>query len=519
MKHKLICLLLCVLLVVGVFPVPAIASPDWPSDVSIEADAGIVMDARSGTILYGKNIHSKFSPASITKVLTSIIVLEHCSMDEMVTFSKNAVYNVEANSSSAGYDVGDQATVKDCLYALLLKSANEAANALAEHVAGNNDTFAEMMNEKAKELGCLDSHFTNPSGLNDDEHYVSAYDMALITKRAFEDETFSKIVSTPYYKLAPNKQNPNGQGISPGNKMIKKNWPDQYRPDVIGGKTGFTSVALNTLVICAKQEDTKLVTVILHSRGTQYDDTKRLLDFGFRNFQSVKISDYDATYSTMGDDLKISGLPTSKKAILTVDPNSTVILPKTADFSETKAVLDYTLPDSAPDAAVARVQYTLNKHPIGQAYLILSDPSGKKDTALPEALLDVKPASIPLQLSESDPSASISEHENRSLEGTKPVEKERFHLTFKASIPSLILKGFVAVFILAIVLILSVLSIKKRKKREEEERLMRRQRRYQRLRETGISESDFDLMMQKIRSGVSYYDSSSDLKKKHPFDN
>ena len=134
-------------------PMQALASTEWPSDISIDSDAGIVMDANTGVVLYGKNIHETYSPASITKVLTSLIVLEHCSLDETVTFSESAVYNVESNSSSAGYDTGDTASVKDCLYALLLKSANEAANALAEHVAGSADAFAVLMNEKAAELG------------------------------------------------------------------------------------------------------------------------------------------------------------------------------------------------------------------------------------------------------------------------------------------------------------------------------------------------------------------------------
>lgn len=250
-------------------PMQALASTDWPADISIDSDAGIVMDANTGVVLYGKNIHETYSPASITKVLTSLIVLEHCSLDETVTFSESAVYNVESNSSSAGYDTGDTASVKDCLYALLLKSANEAANALAEHVAGSADAFAVLMNEKAAELGCQDSHFANPSGLNNEEHYVSAYDMALITRAAFENPTFAKIVETTYYKLPPNQKNPEGQGISPGNKLVKKNWPQYYRPDVLGGKTGYTSIALNTLVNGARQGDTTLITVILHSNNTR----------------------------------------------------------------------------------------------------------------------------------------------------------------------------------------------------------------------------------------------------------
>jgi len=127
---------------------------DWPSDVSIEAEGGIVMDMDSGAVIYWKNMHEHYFPASITKVLTALIVLENCDLNEVVTFSHNAIYNVEDNSTNANLEEGDQLSAQDCLYALLLKSANEAANALAEHVAGSNEAFALMMNEKARELGC-----------------------------------------------------------------------------------------------------------------------------------------------------------------------------------------------------------------------------------------------------------------------------------------------------------------------------------------------------------------------------
>lgn len=510
MKRRILSLFLCLFLFTGLFSSTALASTEWPSDVSIEADAGIIMDAHSGAVLYGKNIHSTFSPASITKVLTALIALERCSMDDEITFSQNAVYNVESNSSSAGYDVGDVATVEDLLYALLLKSANEAANALAEHISGSTEEFAKLMNETAASLGCQDSNFSNPSGLNDENHYVSAYDMALITRKAFEDERFCKIVSTTYYELPPNKQNPEGQGVSPGNKMVKKNWPDQYRPDVIGGKTGFTSIALNTLVICAEQGDTRFVTVILHSQGTQYDDTKRLLDFGFRNFQSTKISDYDKTYSSIGDDLKINGLPTSQKEVLTVDENSRVILPKTADFSETTAALDYTLPAGAPSNAVACINYTLGDRPIGQAYLTLTKPMAEAKTTLPEALLEVQPtviSSAPTgQDSETEGTGAgaLATGDSDQLSGravTTPTETEDKKPKLSLKVPAILWKLLIAVLVIAVLSYGTYYYVTQRRKREEEERLRRRQRRAERLKETGISEAEFDLMMQKIRSG------------------
>ena len=132
---------LSILLILGLFPAPAYAAPDWPSNISIEADGGVVMDADSGAVLFGKNLHETYYPASITKVLTALVVLENCDLNEEVTYSYDAVYNVESGSSNAGLDEGDVLTVRDSLYAMLLQSANEAANALAEHVAGSREAF------------------------------------------------------------------------------------------------------------------------------------------------------------------------------------------------------------------------------------------------------------------------------------------------------------------------------------------------------------------------------------------
>ena len=245
---------LCLSLLTPAMPQQTFAAPSWPSGIAIEAEGGIVMDADSGAVLYGKNMNESYFPASITKILTALIVIENCDLDDVVTYSHNAVYNVEAGSSSAGIDEGDQLTVRDSLYAMLLKSANEAANGLAEHTAGSIEEFAEMMNEKAASLGCTDSHFVNPSGLNDPEHYTSAYDMALIAQAAFRNETFTEIDSKLYYDIPPTKLNPEGIRVYPGHKMLKKN-TSQYYSGIIGGKTGYTSLAGNTLVTCAERDD------------------------------------------------------------------------------------------------------------------------------------------------------------------------------------------------------------------------------------------------------------------------
>ena len=490
-------------------PMQALASTEWPSDISIDSDAGIVMDANTGVVLYGKNIHETYSPASITKVLTSLIVLEHCSLDETVTFSENAVYNVESNSSSAGYDTGDTASVKDCLYALLLKSANEAANALAEHVAGSADAFAVLMNEKAAELGCQDSHFANPSGLNNEEHYVSAYDMALITRAAFENPTFAKIVETTYYKLPPNQKNPDGQGISPGNKLVKKNWPQYYRPDVLGGKTGYTSIALNTLVNGARQGDTTLITVILHSNNTQYEDTSRLLDFGFNNFQSVKIADYDQTFSNIGKDLKIADVSTAGGESLSIDPDSRVVLPKTADFSETTNSFDYEVPAGAPDGTIACVTYSLGEHKVGQAYLTLTD-SSQTAADIPEKLVSQAATSAAQDSSDtalsngssealplSNPPESAANQENGS---TGKSFGQLFHISVR--VPPAFIAALTAILVVIGAVTAGIRFLQMQRRQEEDALAERRRRRAERLRDSGMSQADFDLMMQDRRTAL-----------------
>ena len=330
---RLFPLILCLCLILGLTPRTVLAASPWPSNVSIEADGGILMDADTGTILYGKNENQAYYPASITKILTALIVLEKCDLDEMVTFSHDDVYNVEAGSSTAGIDEGDVLTVRDCLYALLLASANESANALACHVSGSREAFAELMNEKAASLGCTGSHFANPSGLNDENHYTTAHDMALIAQAAIKNPTFVEISGTRSYQLAPTKKNPEGGYVANHHNMIKKNTAVTY-PGAFAGKTGYTSLAGNTLVTCAKRDGITLIAVVLNGHQTHYRDTKAMLDFGFSNFQSLKAADHETAYPSLKNDMTIAGMTAKDSISLSLDPNSRVILPKDAVFSD-----------------------------------------------------------------------------------------------------------------------------------------------------------------------------------------
>lgn len=394
---KLTSFLLSITLMLGCSPLTAMGAVDWPSDVSVESEGAIVMDADTGVILYGKNMHNAYYPASITKILTALLVVEHCDMDEMVAFSYNAVHNVEENSSNAALDVGDELSVKDCLYALLLRSANECANALAEHVAGSIEGFADMMNEKALSLGCTDSHFANPSGLNDPNHYTSAHDMALIMQAAFRNENFRMVDTEVYYRLPPTKWVKEGLEFNAHHQMMLRRSPNYY-PGVIGGKTGYTVKAGNTLVTYATKNQMNLIAVILNGRQTHYSDTRKLLDFGFTKFQSLAAADHDTSY-TLDNDLQIAGLSDTTDTILALDSQSRVTLPVGADFSEVTSSISYELDESAPSDAVAVVSYTYNDKQVGKAYItstmVMAADSVKSSepTALTEPETEAQPAS------------------------------------------------------------------------------------------------------------------------------
>ena len=499
---------LCLAILTPSMPQQTFAAPAWPSGIAIEAEGGIVMDADSGAVLYGKNMNQSYFPASITKSLTALIVIENCDLDDVVTYSHNAVYNVEAGSSSAGIDEGDQLTVRDSLYAMLLKSANEAANGLAEHTAGSIEEFAEMMNEKAASLGCTDSHFVNPSGLNDPEHYTSAYDMALISQAAFRNETFTEIDSKLYYDIPPTKLNPEGIRVYPGHKMLKKN-TSQYYPGIIGGKTGYTSLAGNTLVTCAERDGMKLIAVVLNGHQTHYTDTKALLDFGFANFKSLPAADYDPTYTNIENDMMIAGLPTTNLSVLTLEQDRHITLPINAEIADASSSISYELPEYAPELAVAQITYDYNGRDIGSMYLTRN----VNVNAEPELM-----AEVPMAAAETEDSAASeasvmsaralpddgSELNNNTGESSENLEipalPEEKESRFKLHIPT----GFwiVSGIILGVGAVAGAIVFLKIRieKREEAERAERYQRRQKRLQDIGMSSAEFDLLMQEKRN-------------------
>jgi D-alanyl-D-alanine carboxypeptidase len=457
-------------------PFCAYARPDWPSDTGILSEAGIVMDVDSKTVLFGQNIHEQKIPASITKLLTALVVIENSSLDETVTFSYDAVYNVESGSGNKlSLEEGDELSVKDCLYALLLQSSNQAANALAEHVAGSRQAFVDMMNEKTEALGCRESHFANPSGLNDDTQRTSAYDMALIADAAYSNETLLEIGSTKRASIPPTKNNPDGLSFSMEHKMLvtKDENSDYYYPDAVAGKTGYTSQAGQTLVTYAVRGDRRLIAVTLKSTDrTHYSDTKNLLEFGFTRFQNLSIAEYETAYVTGEETLTVGG-ETYEPSELYLDESAVITLPASAEFSDADMTFEE-VTEGAPEQAVGKLVYTYNERKVGEATLYTSRPAEEE---VQEAVSPAAEESEPL-----------------------PEEPESTPKKAHISLPS----GRTLLFAGAAVLILllgagGLFLYRRRQKKEEEQRQLRLEKRKKRLAELGSSEEEFEQLLEERR--------------------
>lgn len=248
---------------------------------AVSAEGAVLYRADTGTYLFEKNADVGYYPASVTKLMTALLVLENCNLDDTVTFTAAATEHLESGAVNLALTAGDRVSVRDCLYGLLLKSANEVANGLAEHVSGSVPAFAARMNARALELGCTGTNFSNPNGLTNAKHVTTAHDLALIAKACFSREDFRTIQRSTVYHFPATKKRPNGTTIVMGHKMLSSG-SSLYYPGVLGGKTGYTRAAGNTLVTCAERNGVRLIAVVLKSRSTQYADTKALLDYGFQ---------------------------------------------------------------------------------------------------------------------------------------------------------------------------------------------------------------------------------------------
>lgn len=331
MKLKFKIILLFFLLIIGIQTV------SLADEVKLNSEAAILVEVSTGRILYEKNSTKQMYPASTTKILTAILVIENCKLDEIVTVRESALSNIPSGYVTCNLQVGEQLTVNDLLYALMIPSANDAAYVLAEYVAGSVEDFSTMMNDKARELGCKTTHFVNPNGIHAESHYSTAYDLYLIGNYAMKNETFRKLVATTEYTLPATEQYPNNDRIlKTTNELLNENSKSYYYKNAIGIKTGYTSKAGNCLVAAASRDGLEFIAVVLNGGTTneglnsRYVDSKKLFEYAYDNFTLTKIIEKGSIVQTIEIE---NGTKETKNLDLVIDETITVVNNKSIDMN------------------------------------------------------------------------------------------------------------------------------------------------------------------------------------------
>jgi len=264
------------------------ASYKYPAGPEIISETAVLMDADTGAILYNKDMDRVLYPASTAKVMTCLLALENGNLSDQVTMTETGVYYAQSGSSNLLTQVGEVFTLEQLLYGTMLKSANDMATQVGEYIGGTVEHFVDMMNERAAEIGCTNTHFTNACGMPDPDMVITAHDLALIGREALKNETFRKITGTHAYTIPPTNMN-GAREITSHNPLLVN--PDWAYPGIIGGKTGYTDSALNTMVTFVGLNGRTLIAATLMASDATYSaqDHRNLYDYGFAAFENVEV--------------------------------------------------------------------------------------------------------------------------------------------------------------------------------------------------------------------------------------
>ena len=336
------------------------------SEIETLSPVALLMDAKTGKVLYEKNGYEQNYPASTTKLMTAILTVENCNLTDIAKVSYNAVFSVPYDYTNAALQVDEELTIEELLNVLLIPSANDAGYVLAEHIAGSTESFASMMNTKALEIGCLNTHFTNPSGIHEEDHYSTAYDLALIGRYAMQYDTIMNIVCKTSYRLpVTNKYDSEDRYFVTTNSMLRESFTNYYDSRVTGLKTGYTEHSLDCIVATAKQDDLELIAVILGAGYTEsglrqkYLDCHTLFDYGFANYAITSI----VNQNDVCQNIKVEGATSETENLNLVYKDSiSAFVPKTLDVSTLTPTItlreDLKAPISAGET-LGKVEYTV----------------------------------------------------------------------------------------------------------------------------------------------------------------
>ena len=361
------------------------SSTTWPSAPDVSAGSCILIDADTGSILYEKNAYEKCYPASTTKILTGLLTIENCSMSDIVTFSKEAVESVNiTEDANLGTKEGEQYTVEQALYGMLLYSANEIAYGLAEHVAGDLESFVDMMNAKAAEVGALNTHFANASGLFNQNHYTTAYDMAMIARACYNNATFVSIDSTyTTYTIPATNKTDTARTFKHRHKMLYGR--EYYYEYCKGGKTGFTDESQYTLVTFAEKDGMRLICVTFQEPddASRFVDTKALFEWGFENFTKTTTSSSNISSLLTNDTIYTSDVFTSRALNYNLTA-SFITIPNSGSSSDVTVAIDdnYDLTNDNGDLTV-HLKYLFGENVVGTTTLTISSNDSTNTSLLP----------------------------------------------------------------------------------------------------------------------------------------
>ena len=395
-KRTLLGLFVGVSLFVGLFS-PTVAIADelpgttsdgvhWPAGPVLASEGAILIDADTGAVLFEKNATERFYPASTTKLMTALLALENSAMGETVTVSHNAVYDIEVDSSRIWVDVGEELSMEASLYALMLPSANDTAYAIAEHIGGSKEDFAKMMNARAEELGCTNTHFMNPHGLDEEEHYSCPADLAKITRLLIKNSSFLKISGSKNYEIKPTNLCKESRWVLNTHLMIRGTEPYE---GVFAGKTGHTDLAGANLVTCAKRGNMTLIAVIMKAPDDTvlYDETAALLNYGFDNFTTYNVTEDQIS---AGNDVpplfnSEDTVQLMNKELIATDSGS-VVLPFSASLSDIKKSVSLTQLTTFGEGKniIGQVTYTYGSRVVGTANIIYNNDGPAFTLPLPE---------------------------------------------------------------------------------------------------------------------------------------
>jgi len=328
----------------------------WEAIFKNAPKAAMLIELNSGTVLYALDMHEQNFPASLTKIMTCLLALEHGNLNEVLTVSDTALQNLHESGSTADLQVGEQMTLENLLYCTMVSSANEACNVIAEYISGSVEAFVELMNQTAAELGCLGTHFANPHGLHDENHYTTAYDLSLIARKALENSTFRKITGTAEYTVPATNLSAERKLTTTNKLILNSSSSGYYYSKASGIKTGFTTPAGRCLISTADNGNIQLLSILLGAETLEdengnwvqrsFPETINLFEYGFDHFQTATVM------STLYPVAEVTVNQSAGAQTVALAPTTEVRTLIDRDYDPNAVTLDIHLPSATVDAPV-----------------------------------------------------------------------------------------------------------------------------------------------------------------------